>query len=138
MLSPCYMSIKAKLTAVAIATASTVLSYSVPSQASEYGYFYELEKMAIKQGVKHYLDELSVSEKLQSGKKYCEELEYKSIKDIYSVLEGLAQDAFQEGYSEGQVNNFMLLEVSIFYASVKELCPEYKYKFNNFMSEYSE
>ena len=33
-----------KSVAVAIATVSAILSFSVPSQASEYGYFYELEK----------------------------------------------------------------------------------------------
>ena len=46
MVSPSYMSIKAKSTAVAIATVSTVLFYSVPSQAGEYKYLYELKRTA--------------------------------------------------------------------------------------------
>ena len=131
------MSIKAKSTAVAIATASSIFSFPVPSQAGEDGYLYELEKMAKQHDVKVYLDGISVSKQLERGKKYCEMLEYESTKYIYSHFEELGQDAFQKGYSERQVYHLALLEASALYASVKELCPEYEYKFNN-LSEYSE
>ena len=137
MLSPYYMNIKVKSTAVAIATVSSVLSFSVPSQAGEYEYLHELETMAKQHDVKFYLDYLSVSEKVERGKKYCEILEYASVKDIYSLFEKFGQDAFQRGYSERKVHNLTLLELSALYASVKGLCPEYEYKFNNLL-EYSE
>ena len=38
------MSIKAKSTAVAIASVSTIFSFSVPSQAGEYEYLDELDR----------------------------------------------------------------------------------------------
>jgi hypothetical protein len=131
------MSIKVKLTAVAIATVSSVFSFLVPSQAGEYEYLDELETMADQQDVKPYLNNLSVSEKLERGKKYCKLLEISSIKEIYSTLQEKSQDFLQEGYSEGQVNDMVALDITYFHASVEELCPEYEYKFNNFISEYS-
>jgi len=131
------MSIKVKLTAVAIATVSSVFSFLVPSQAGEYEYLDELETMADQQDVKPYLNNLSVSEKLERGKKYCKILENSSIKEIYSALQEMSQYFLQEGYSEGEVNDIIALDITYFYASVEELCPEYEYKFNNFISEYS-
>ena len=136
-MSPCYMSIKAKLTAVAIATASSVFPFSVPSQAGEYGYLDELETMAKQQDVKSYLDDLSVSEKLERGKEYCEILEYGSIKDIYNVLQEMNYDLLQKGYSKQEIDDMITVKLVTFDASTKELCPEYEHKFNNFMSEYS-
>jgi hypothetical protein len=132
------MSIKVKSTAVAIATVFSVLSYSVPSQAGEYGYLHELETMAKQQDVKSYLDNLSISEKLERGKEYCDFLEYGSIKNNFSSLQEVSQDFFQEGYSEQKIGDMIALDLATFYASVKELCPKYEYKFNNFISEYSE
>ena len=123
------MSIKVKSTAVAIATVSTVLSYSVPSQAGEYKYLYELDKLAKQQDVKSYIDKLSASDKLKQGKRYCTILEQGSMKDVYSVHQNIAQYSLQEGYSDQIIGG----EIAIFYASIKELCPEYIYKFNNFM-----
>ena len=124
------MSIKAKSTAVAIATASSVFSFSVPSQASEYKYLYELDKLAKQQDVKSYSDHLSASEKLEHGKAYCEIMAYGSIKDIYSLFEETTQNMLQQGYSDRQIDDFIALEITILHASIKELCPAYGYKFN--------
>ena len=122
----------------AVATiATSIFSFSVPSQAGEYGYLYELEKMAEKQGVKHYLDDVSISEQLKRGNKYCKIMEYASIKDIHNLFEELGQEASKKGYSERQVYHLALLEASALHASVKELCPEYEYKINNLL-EYLE
>jgi hypothetical protein len=122
----------------AVATiATSIFSFSVPSQASEYGYLYELETMAKKQGVKHYLDDVSISEQLKRGNKYCKIMEYASIKDIHSLFEELGQEASKKGYSERQVYDLALLEASALHASVQELCPEYEYKINNLL-EYLE
>jgi hypothetical protein len=126
------MSIKAKLTAVAIATVSSVLSFSVPSQAGEYGYLHELEIMvenlSEQEGVNEYSDILSVSEKLEFGKRNCDFLEDGSTEDLYSAITEKSQNMPQEGYSDQQVDDFIAFSVSMIYASVKELCPEYKYK----------
>ena len=74
------MSIKVKSTAVAIATVSSFLSFSVPSQAGEHVYLHELEEIAElnsqQEGVNRYLDELSDSEKLEYGKGHCKLLEH--------------------------------------------------------------
>ena len=122
----------------AVATiATSIFSFSVPSQASEYEYLYELEKMAEKQGVKHHLDDVSISEQLKRGNKYCKIMEYASIKDIHSLFEELGQEASKKGYSERQVYDLALLEASALHASVQELCPEYEYKINNLL-EYLE
>jgi hypothetical protein len=132
------MSIKVKSTAVAIATVSSILSYSVPSQAGEYGYLYELEEMARHHDVKSYLGGLSVSEKLELGKEYCKILEDKSIKDIRIYIQKMGQYFLQKGVPEQKFDDLITLAFVGFDASSKELCPEYKYKFNNFLSEYSE
>jgi CRISPR/Cas system Type II protein with McrA/HNH and RuvC-like nuclease domain len=136
------MSIKAKSTAVAIATVSTVLSFSVPSQAGEYGYLYELETMAKQHDVKSNSDNLSVSEKLEDGKEYCNFLKYKSIEDIYSLIQGISYYSLfiqiQKEPSKQKIDDIIKFTLVKFDASVKELCPEYKDKFNNFLSQYSE
>ena len=136
------MSIKAKLTAVAIATVSTVLSFSVPSQADENGYLDELDKLAKQQDIKPYLNKLSPSEKLERGKRYCKIVEYGSIKNIYSLFREIKQYSLQKEssnqiYSDQRVEDGVGGEIAIIHASVKELCPEYKYEFNKFLSEYS-
>ena len=132
------MSIKVKSTAVAIATFSSILSYSVPSQAGEYGYLYELEEMARHHDVKSYLGGLSVSEKLELGKEYCKILEDKSIKDIRIYIQKMGHYFLQKGVPEQKFNDLITLAFVGFDASSKELCPEYKHKFNNFLSESSE
>jgi hypothetical protein len=132
------MSIKVKSTAVAIATVSSIFSYSVPSQAGEYGYLYELEEMARHHDVKSYLGGLSVSEKLELGKEYCKILENKSIKDIRIYIQKMGHYFLQKGVPEQKFNDLITLAFVGFDASSKELCPEYKYKFNNFLSESSE
>jgi hypothetical protein len=149
------MSIKAKLTAVAIATASSVFPFSVPSQADENGYLDELpsqadknryldelDKLAKQQDIKPYLYELSAYEKLKRGDRYCTILESGSIKYIYSLFKEIKQYSLQTGYSDqiysDHIEDGVGGEIAIIHASVKELCPEYKYKINNFMSEYSE
>ena len=152
MLSPSYMSIKAKLTAVAIATASSVFPFSVPSQADENGYLDELpsqadknryldelDKLAKQQGVKHYLDKLSVSEKLKYGNTYCEVLEYKSIEHIYNLFQQKINYYvfLQKVSSEQKIDDKITFELVQIDASVKELCPAYKFKFDNFLSQYS-
>ena len=119
MLSPCYMTIKVKSTAVAIATASSVFSFSVPSQAGEYGYLDKLETMAKQQDVKSYLDDLSVSEKLERGKEYCEILEYGSIKEIYNVLQEMNYDLLQKGYSRQEIDDMITVKLVTFDASTK-------------------
>jgi len=133
------MSIKVKSTAVAIATVSTVLSYSVPSQAGEYKYLYELKKTAEhvsqQEGVNRYLDNLSVSEKLKYGKQHCKLLEHLSIKEILKLLKEMADGYLQEGMHDQLVQDSYKAEVAMLYASAKGLCPEYEYKLDNFMSE---
>ena len=122
----------------AVATiATSIFSFSVPSQAGEYGYLDELEKMAEKQGVKHHLNNLSVSEKLERGKEFCEVLEDLSVKEMYSSLQELSQNYSQKGYSEEQVDDIVALSVTILYSSAKELCPEYEYKLYKFVLKYS-
>ena len=122
----------------AVATiATSIFSFSVPSQAGEYGYLDELEKMAEKQGVKHHLNNLSVSEKLERGKEFCEVLEDLSVKEMYSSLQELSQNFSQKGYSEEQVEDIVALSVTILYSSAKELCPEYEYKLYKFVLKYS-
>ena len=132
------MSIKVKSTAVAIATVFSVLSYSVPSQAGEYGYLHELETMVQQEGVNYYSDKLSVSEKLERGKEYCELLEREPIEKVVISLLAKYNNLSQEGYSDREIYGFIFTETSMLHASAIELCPEYKYKINNFMSEYSE
>ena len=124
------MSIKVKLTAVAIATASSFFSFSVPSQASEYEYLYELETMVQQEGVNYYSDDLSVSEKLERGKEYCELLESTPIKKVIGFFILQVNNLSQEGYSDREINDLITLDISILHASVKELCPGYGYKFN--------
>ena len=138
MVSPFYMSIKAKSTAVAIATVSTVLSFSVPSQAGEYGYLYKLDKLAKQQDVKSYLDNLSASKKLERGKKYCKALESEPMEKIIRSLGPKLLNLSQQGYSDREVDGFLNTEIYMIYASVKELCPEYEYKLDIFKSKYSE
>ena len=128
------MSIKVKSIAVAIVTISSVLSFSVLSQVGKYEYLDELDKLAKQEDVKSYLDKLSASDKLKQGKRYCTILEKGSMKDVYSVHQNIAKDSLQEEYSDQIIDG----EITIFHASIKELCPEYEYKFNNFMSEYSQ
>ena len=135
MLSPYYMNIKAKLTAVAIATVSTVFSFSVPSQAGEYGYLHELETMVQQEGVNYYSDDLSVSEKLERGKEYCELLESTPIKKVIGFFILQVNNLSQEGYSDRQINDLITLDITILHASVKELCPAYGYKFNKIVEE---
>jgi hypothetical protein len=134
------MSIKAKSTAFAIATASSVLSFSVPSQAGEYEYLYELETMveqfSQQEGVNQYSDKLSDSKKFKYGKWHCDFVEHESINDIYGALKETTQDMSQQGYSDRQIKDFMTFEISAFYASVKEICPEYKHKFYNFIDKF--
>ena len=135
MLSPYYMNIKAKSTAVAIATVSTVFSFSVPSQAGEYGYLHELETMLQQEGVNYYSDDLSVSEKLERGKEYCELLESTPIKKVIGFFILQVNNLSQEGYSDRQINDLITLDITILHASVKELCPAYGYKFNKIVEE---
>jgi len=130
VLSPFYMSIKAKSTAVAIATLSTIFSYSVPSQAGEYEYLDELDKLAKQQDLKSYSDHLSDSKKLKNGRMYCAVMEDGSIKDIYSALKKTIQNMLQRGDSDRRIDIFTGLQITILHASVKELCPAYGYKFN--------
>ena len=132
------MSIRAKSTAVAIATVSSVLFYSVPSQAGEYGYLHELETMVQQEGVNYYSDKLSVSEKLERGKEYCELLEREPIEKVFISLLVKYNNLSQEGYSNRAIYGFIFTETSILHASAIELCPEYKYKIDNFLSENSE
>ena len=136
------MSIKAKSTAVAIATLSTVLSYSVPSQAGEYGYLDELEKMpeyaSQQESVNLILDNLSNSRKLERGKNYCKTLEYLSIDGILEIVEEKYNQYTQEALPNQLGNAFYEAEAAMVFASVKGLCPEYKYKIDNFVSEDSE
>jgi hypothetical protein len=129
------MSIQVKSTAVAIATASSVFSFSVPSQAGEYGYLYELETMVQQEGVNYYSDDLSVSEKLERGKEYCELLESTPIKKVIGFFILQVNNLSQEGYSNRQINDLITLDISILHASVKELCPAYGYKFNKIVEE---
>ena len=129
------MNIKAKLTAVAIATVSTVFSFSVPSQAGEYGYLHELETMVQQEGVNYYSDDLSVSEKLERGKEYCELLESTPIKKVIGFFILQVNNLSQEGYSDRQINDLITLDITILHASVKELCPAYGYKFNKIVEE---
>ena len=128
------MSIKAKSTAVAIATVSSVFSFSVPSQAGEYEYLDELEKkveyLSEQEGVNEYSDNLSVYEKLKYGKRHCELLEDRPTKYLYSGIVKTAMNMSQQGYSDQKINDFKAFMISMLYASVKELCPEYKYKVN--------
>ena len=142
MLSPCYMSIKVKLTAVAIATASAIFSFSVPSQAGEYGYLDELEKMpeyaSQQEGVNRILDSLSDSEKIERGKEFCKTLEYLSIDGILEIVEEKINQYTQEGMPDQMGHAFYEAEAAMIYASAKGLCPEYKYKIDNFVSEDSE
>ena len=135
MLSPYYMNIKAKSTAVAIATVSTVFSFSVPSQAGEYKYLYELETMVQQEGVNYYSDDLSVSEKLERGKEYCELLESTPIKKVIGFFILQVNNLSQEGYSDRQINDLITLDITILHASVKELYPAYGYKFNKIVEE---
>ena len=163
MLYPFYMSIKVKSTAVAIATVSSVLSFSVPPQASEYEYLDESEKrveslseqegvneysdtlsvgeyeyldelekmvesLSEKEGVNEYSDALSVSEKLKYGKWHCGFLENRPTKDLHSSLANMGVKMRQQGYSDQQINDYITFMISMLFASVKELCPEYKYK----------
>ena len=136
------MSIKVKSTAVAIATASAILSFSVPSQAGEHVYLYELENIAEfdsqQEGVNRYLDTLSDSEKLEYGKRHCKLLEHLSIKEILELFREVANDYLQQGTSYQIVKDYYDAEGSMLYASVKGLCPEYEYKLDNFVSEDSE
>jgi hypothetical protein len=129
------MNIKAKSTAVAIATVSTVFSFSVPSQAGEYGYLHELETMVQQEGVNYYSDDLSVSEKLERGKEYCELLESTPIKKVIGFFILQVNNLSQEGYSDRQINDLITLDITILHASVKELCPAYGYKFNKIVEE---
>ena len=129
------MNIKAKSTAVAIATVSTVFSFSVPSQAGEYGYLHELETMLQQEGVNYYSDDLSVSEKLERGKEYCELLESTPIKKVIGFFILQVNNLSQEGYSDRQINDLITLDITILHASVKELCPAYGYKFNKIVEE---
>jgi hypothetical protein len=137
------MSIKVKSTAVAIATVSSVLSFSVPPQAGEYEYLDtlsvgeyeyldELEKMveslSEKQGVNEYSDALSVSEKLKYRKQHCGLLENRPTKDLHRELANMSVKMSQQGYSDQRINDYFTFMISMLYASVKELCPEYKYK----------
>jgi len=136
------MSIKVKSTAVAIATASSVFSFSVPSQAGEYGYLDQLEKTAEyvsqQEGVNRYLDDLSASEKLERGKEYCERLEYFSVNDIIDLLGERTDRYLREGIRDQLVQDFYEAGLSILVASATELCPEYEHKIDNFISENSE
>ena len=124
------MNIKAKSTAVAIATVSSVFSFSIPSQASEYEYLYELDKLAKQQDVTSFIDTLSASKKLKFGKKYCTVLEYGSTKDIYGLFKKMTQTMIQKGFSRPQIDYITVAQTTIIHASVKELCPAYEYKFN--------
>jgi hypothetical protein len=136
------MSIKAKLTAVAIATVSSVFSFSVPSQAGEYEYLNELEKTpeyaSQQESVNRYLDNLSDSQKLERGKSYCKGLEYLSVDGILKILEEAVNQYTQEGMPNQIGDALYEAEAAMVYASVKGLCPEYKYKIDNFVSEDSE
>jgi hypothetical protein len=136
------MSIKAKLTAVAIATVSSVFSFSVPSQAGEYEYLNKLEKMpeyaSQQEGVNRILNSLSDSEKIERGKKFCKTLEYLSIDGILEIVEEKYNQYTQEALPNQLGNAFYEAEAAMVYASVKGLCPEYKYKIDNFVSEDSE
>ena len=142
MLFPSYMSIKAKSTAVAIATLSTVLSYSVPSQAGEYEYLDELEKMpeyaSQQEGVNLILDNLSNSRKLERGKNYCKTLEYLSIDGILKIVKEAINQYTQEGMPDQMGYALYEAEAAMVFASAKGLCPKYEYKLDNFMSEDSE
>jgi hypothetical protein len=133
------MSIKAKLTAVAIATASSVFSFSVPSQAGEYEYLDELEKpleyVSQQEPVNRYLDNLSDSQKLKHGKNYCKGLEDLSIDGILKILEEMADQYVQEGMPDQIAQVFYEAEASMVFASAKGLCPEYEHKIDNFTSE---
>jgi ribosomal protein L12E/L44/L45/RPP1/RPP2 len=135
------MNIKAKSTAVAIATVSSVLSFSVPSQASEYGYLniikIDAEQMSEQEGVNHYLDELNVSEKLERGKEYCKALEGKTMEKVIRSLGPKVYNLSQQGYSERAIDGFINTQLSMLYASAKELCPEYEYKLDIFQSKHS-
>ena len=136
------MSIKVKSTTVAIATASAILSFSVPSQAGEHVYLYELEEIAEldsqQEGVNRILNSLSDSEKIERGKKFCKTLEYLSIKEMLELFREMANDYFQQGISYQIVKDYYDAEASMLYASVKGLCPEYEYKLDNAISEDSE
>ena len=136
------MSIKAKSTAVAIATLSTVLSYSVPSQAGEYEYLDELEKMpeyaSQQEGVNLILDNLSNSRKLERGKNYCKTLEYLSINGILKIVKEAINQYTQEGMPDQMGYALYEAEAAMVFASAKGLCPKYEYKLDNFMSEDSE
>jgi hypothetical protein len=136
------MSIKAKSTAVAIATLSTVLSYSVPSQAGEYEYLDELEKMpeyaSQQEGVNLILDNLSNSRKLERGKNYCKTLEYLSIDGILKIVKEAINQYTQEGMPDQMGYALYEAEAAMVFASAKGLCPKYEYKLDNFMSEDSE
>ena len=136
------MSIKVKSTAVAIATVSTVLFYSVPSQAGEYKYLYELKRTAEyvsqQEGANRYLDNLSISEKLERGKNYCESLEYLSMNEILELVEKRGNRYLEVGMRYQLAQDFYEGEASMVYASAKRLCPEYEYKIDNFASEVSE
>ena len=143
------MSIKAKLTAAAVATVSSVFPFSVPSRAGEYRYLHELEKYldelekmpeyaVQKEGVNRYLDNLSDSEKLERGKNYCKTLEYLSIDEILEIVKEAVNQYIQEGMPDQMGRALYEAEAAMIYASAKGLCPEYKYKLNNFVSEESE
>jgi len=115
----------------AVATiATSIFSFSVPSQASEYEYLYELDKLAKQQDLESYSDHLSDSKKLKNGRMYCAIMEDGSIKDIYSAFKETIQNMLQQGYSDRQIDIFTAVQITILHASVKELCPAYGYKFN--------
>ena len=50
----------------------------------------------------------------------------------------MANDYHQQGFSYQLVKDYYEAEASMLYASAKGLCPEYEYKLDNAISEYSE